>query len=207
METQSNTPQTSGSGYGVVKRRQKVAKGVQTDEVRKRCWRHRRGPLVEKSRQSDNEGTLDSRQGSKDDISSPNSSSKSVLRRALPNVNFSTWTRASKKGSGVSLLVESYLGGVYAPFSSVRRQLTEQALARCREVGREHFEAHILSPTASMLRAVKEHQKVRQECTGSAIPLRLGSACNLDHLRLDLPSTESPPSESLFTLTFHGWVW
>ncbi|GFU17128.1 uncharacterized protein TNCV_1853831 [Trichonephila clavipes] len=96
METQSNTPHTSGSGYGVVKRRQKVAKGVQTDEVRKRCWRHRRIPLAEKSRQSHNEETLDSRQGSKDDISSPNSSSKSVLRRALPNVNFSTWTRASK---------------------------------------------------------------------------------------------------------------
>ncbi|GFS29409.1 uncharacterized protein NPIL_586621 [Nephila pilipes] len=160
METLSNTSQTSGTVYGVIKRRQKVAKGVQTEEVRKRCWRHRRGPLADKSRQGDNEETLDSRQDSKDDISSPNSSSKSVLRRALPNVNFSTWTRTSKKASGVSLLVESYLGGVYAPFSSIRRQLTEQALARCRDVGREHFEAHILSPTASMLRAVREHVSI-----------------------------------------------
>ncbi|GFQ81951.1 uncharacterized protein TNCT_633321 [Trichonephila clavata] len=105
METQSNIPQTSGSGYGVVKRRQKVAKGVQTDEVRKRCWRHRRSPLADKSRQSDNEETLNSHQGSKDDISSPNSSSKSVLRRALPNVNFSTWTRASKVSNKFKLCI------------------------------------------------------------------------------------------------------
>ncbi|GFU17113.1 hypothetical protein TNCV_1853711 [Trichonephila clavipes] len=74
-----------------------------------------------------------------------------------------------QKGSGVSLLVESYLGGVYAPFSSVRRQLTEQALARCREVGREHFEAHILSPTASMLRAVKEHWTMMTNFRGYGI--------------------------------------
>ncbi|CAL1290901.1 unnamed protein product [Larinioides sclopetarius] len=159
METQSSTPQTSESGYGVLKRRQKVAKGVQTEEVRKRCWRHRRDSLLDKSRQNENDGTLSSRQESKLDVSSPNSSSKSVLRRALPNVNFSTWSRTSKKASGVGLLVESYLGGLYTPFSSVRRQLTEQALLRCRDIGQEHFEAHHLSPTAGMLRAVRDYER------------------------------------------------
>ncbi|GBO14570.1 hypothetical protein AVEN_132425-1 [Araneus ventricosus] len=104
METQSSTPQTSESGYGVVKRRQKVAKGVQTEEVRKRCWRHRRDSLLDKSRQNENDGTLSSRQESKLDVSSPNSSSKSVLRRALPNVNFSTWSRTSKVSDGYSFL-------------------------------------------------------------------------------------------------------
>ncbi|GIY80147.1 uncharacterized protein CEXT_282621 [Caerostris extrusa] len=94
METLSSPAQTSESAYGVVKRRQKVAKGVQTEEVRKRCWRHRRETLAEKTLQNDSERTL-SRQESKSDILSPNAS-KSVLRRALPNVNFSTWTRTHK---------------------------------------------------------------------------------------------------------------
>ncbi|GIY84464.1 uncharacterized protein CDAR_278911 [Caerostris darwini] len=94
METLSSPAQTFESVYGVVKRRQKVAKGVQTEEVRKRCWRHRRENLAEKTLQNDSERTL-SRQESKSDILSPNAS-KSVLRRALPNVNFSTWTRTLK---------------------------------------------------------------------------------------------------------------
>ncbi|XP_035211395.1 uncharacterized protein LOC118185618, partial [Stegodyphus dumicola] len=88
------------AGYAVIKRRTKVAKGVQTDETRKRCWRHSRGvTATEKFYQENqevNQGTLTRCQSAKNELAHQIASSKSTLRNALPHVNFSRWSRPNK---------------------------------------------------------------------------------------------------------------
>ncbi|XP_054710113.1 uncharacterized protein LOC129219833 [Uloborus diversus] len=152
------------------KRQAKVAAGVQTDEVRRRCWRHRRSSTAISQENLEitsmdtsllnetdsNCGTLSSNATS--DTLQSNVSPRSTLRSALPSVNFPKWSRTSKKPNAVSVLTERYLSALYRPFASVRKQLTEQALSRCQLVGQEHFEAHYLGPTALFLRTVRDCQ-------------------------------------------------
>ncbi|XP_035224946.1 uncharacterized protein LOC118197537 isoform X2 [Stegodyphus dumicola] len=149
------------AGYAVIKRRTKVAKGVQTDETRKRCWRHSRGvTATEKFYQENqevNQGTLTRCQSAKNELAHQIASSKSTLRNALPHVNFSRWSRPNKKAGAIAALTESYLGSLYRPFPPVRKQLAEQALARCQDVGQDTFEAHYLGPTALFLRTVRDY--------------------------------------------------
>ncbi|KAG8198146.1 hypothetical protein JTE90_006898 [Oedothorax gibbosus] len=168
MATTNTANTVAERAYGVLRSRAKVAKGIQTDEGavsnRKRCWRHRRGSS-DKSRRNSGSENEQSRQEANSNVPSPNGTAMSVLRSALlPNVSFPRWTRTNKaprdnapseEGNVFSSLVESYLVPLYA--SSVRRQLTWQAEARCRDSNREHFEAHCLGPTARMLRTVREY--------------------------------------------------
>lgn len=83
--------------YGVLRRRTKVAKGVQTDNVRKRCWRHSRESTPPICDPNGNEGSPVAKdEDSRTEFPLSSFASMSTLRSALPSVNFPRWNRGNK---------------------------------------------------------------------------------------------------------------
>ena len=106
-EPQETTPMASPASpvkkkftdatYGVLKRRSKVAKGVQTDQVRKRCWRHSRESTPPVCDPNGNEGSPVAKdEDSRTEVPLSSFASMSTLRSALPSVNFPRWNRGNK---------------------------------------------------------------------------------------------------------------